>query len=380
MSSITPMKAGVVGCGAISDAYLRNLTARFRRLRVVACSDLDRRRAEEQAGKYHIQALDYEQMLDDSEIDMIINLTPPGAHYSVTRDAMNSGKHVYSEKMMAVDLEDGRKLLRLADEKGVRFGVAPDTFLCGGIQTSRYILDHGLIGDVTSVDVSVNRNLNIYGDIMPFLERPGGSMPFDYGCYHLTALAYLLGPAVRVSAFARIHEPQRVRMRVDSALFGETVEHTEADVVAAVVEYASGALATVQFNGASNVDEHPNMTVYGTRGILRMGAPNIAGSPVEWCKPLQRTVEFPFTHGLLDESRGIGAAEMAWAIDRNRPHRASKEMAFHVFELVHGLLISARQGAPYLMESTFERPTALPEGYLPNGAWGATEESALING
>ncbi|MBW3092593.1 Gfo/Idh/MocA family oxidoreductase [Bifidobacterium sp. 82T10] len=377
MSKITPVHAGIIGCGAISDAYLNNLTGRFASVRAVACADRHGERARDKAERYGLRAMAYQSMLDDPDIAMIVNLTPPAAHYDVTRAALEHGKHVFSEKMIAVDLEQGRELMRLADAHGVRLGVAPDTFLCGGIQTSRYIVDHGLIGDVTSANVAVNRNLAIYGDIMPFLEQPGGGMPFDYGCYHMTALAYLLGPAVRVSAFSRVHAPSRMRMRTDRNTFGETVTLTESDIVTATVEYASGTLATIQFNGASNVDEHPIMDVYGTHGILRMGDPNAAGAPVRLRKPLQEEIAFPFTHGFLNESRGVGAAEMAWAIARHRPHRAGKEMAFHVFELIHGMIISARTEEPYRLSSTFVRPTALPEGYLPNGAWGPTEESAL---
>lgn len=375
---IEPIRAAVIGCGAISDAYLGNLTKRFTCIHAVACADLDTNRAQTQAERYGITARATDAILDDPNIDMIVNLTPPAAHYSVIKQALEHGKHVFTEKMLAVKLEEGRELVQLANERNLRLGVAPDMFLTGGIQTSRYIVDHGLIGDICSANVSVNRNYGIFGDILPFLDRPGGSMPFDYGCYHMTALASIMGPATRVSAFTTTHAPSRTRMRVTSPLFGERVELTEPDVVTAVVEYASGALATINFTGCSNVDEDPILDIYGSEGILRMGDPNVAGATVRLKKPLQEEIVFPFTHGFLDESRGVGAAEMAWSIKAGRPHRASKEMGFHVFELIHGMMISATSGHPYKMTSTFERPTALPSGYVPRGFWGPTEESALV--
>ena len=376
--AIEPIHAAVIGCGAISDAYLTNLTQRFAGIRAVACADLDETKARSQAERYGIQHRDVESLMNDPDIAMVVNLTPPAAHHSIIKQALLHGKHVFSEKMIAVTLEEGRELVRLADERGLRLGVAPDMFLTGGIQTSRYIVDHGLIGEIQSANVTVNRNLDVFGDILPFLEQPGGSMPFDYGCYHMTALASIMGPARRVSAFTRVHSPERTRMRVTSPLFGQTVTHTEPDVVTAVVEYASGALATVNFTGCSNVDEEPILDIYGSAGILRMGDPNVAGSTVRLKKPSQPEVTFPFTHGFLNESRGVGAAEMAWSMKADRPHRASKEMGFHVFELIHGMMISASEGKPYEMNSTFTIPEALPEGYIDRGFWGPTEESALI--
>ena len=149
------------------------------------------------------------------------------------------------------------------------------------------------------------------------------------------------------------------------------------NIVTAAVEYGNGVLATVHFNSESLLDERPCLELYGTEGILIMGDPNRFESPVSVKKMLGETLHFPFTHGYTQNARGVGAAEMAWAIRQGRPHRAGMEMAFHVFELIHGMLISARTGQFYELESGFEMPEALPAGYLDNGFWGPTEESAL---
>ena len=109
-----------------------------------------------------------------------------------------------------------------------------------------------------------------------------------------------------------------------------------------------------------------------------MGDPNQFGAPVYLQKPLSEPVEFPFTHGYKENSRGLGATEMAWSIAAGRDHRASKEMAYHVFEMMHGIMLSAENGTVYQLESSFETPKALPAGYISVGDWSRKEESALI--
>lgn len=204
---IKTIKAAVVGCGAISDIYMQNLTERFQVIKLVACTDLNEERMRQQAKKYHLQAGSWQEILENPEIEMIINLTNPKAHYQITRAALEHKKHVFSEKMIAVSLEEGKELCRLAKENGVRLGVAPDTFLGGSIQTARYIVEKGLIGEVLSAVVSLNRNFDIFGDILPHLHKEGGNLPFDCGCYYMTALASIIGPAKRVCGFARLHQP-----------------------------------------------------------------------------------------------------------------------------------------------------------------------------
>lgn len=338
--AIAQINVAVVGCGVISDIYLQSLQDKFAVTNVVACSDLNPEKMQAKAEKYHIKAMNYADILADPTIQLIVNLTTPKAHYSIIKQALEHGKHVFSEKMIAVELSDGQELCELARSKNLRLGVAPDTFLGGGIQTARYMVDHGLIGDPLSVVVSLNRNFRVYADIFPHMNQRGGTLPFDTGCYYLTALASILGPAKSVSAFGRRYQPERIGQRTDKPWFGEK-STVEAD------------------------------------NILKMGDPNNFDSPNYLTKQLNEPVKFPFTHGFLENSRGLGVADMAWAIQQNRPHRASMEMAYHVFELIHGMYQSAETETVYHMQSTFDRPQPLPTGYLDNGFWGPTEESAL---
>lgn len=358
---IDQVNVAVIGCGVISDIYIQSLQQKFKITNVVACNDLNDEKMQATANKYHIKARSYDEILSDPAINMIVNLTNPAAHYPIIKQALEHGKHVFTEKMLAVNLEDGQKLCELARAKGLRLGSAPDTFLGGGIQTARYIVDKGLIGEPLSAVVSLNRNFDVYADIFPHMNQKGGTLPFDTGCYYMTALASILGPASRVSSFARRYQPNRIGKRVDRPWFGEPSVVAEQNIVAATVEYQDGVLCTVHFNSENILDEQPCLNIFGSEGILKLGDPNNFDSPNILQKQKSEPIQFPFTHGYLDNSRGLGAAEMA----------------YHVFELIHGMYISANSNSIYDLKSTFERPAPLPTGYQDNGFWGPTQESAL---
>jgi predicted dehydrogenase len=373
------IKAAVVGCGSISDIYMTNIKAgRFQILELAACSDLMTDRMQASAEKFGIRAMTLEQICADPEIEMVINLTTPAAHYPIIKQCLLAGKHVWSEKMIAVELEQGRELVKIANEKGVHLGVAPDTFLGASVQTAKYLVDAGLIGEPLSCRASVSRNYAIYGEFLTHLYKKGAGIGFDMGGYYLTALAAILGPAKSISAYTAVHNPTRVNTRVGAQQFGQEYTIEVPNVLTAAIQYQSGVLGTLHMNSDCIIDEKTNLEIYGTEGILTMGDPNQFGAPVYLQKTLGQPVQVPFTHGYAENSRGLGAAEMAWSIAAGRNHRASKEMAFHVFEMMHGVMKSAAAGETYHLQSTFEIPKALPAGYMGDGGWTRKEESALI--
>ena len=373
------MKTAIVGCGSISTIYMESLTkGKFSIIELVACSDMDESRMRQSAEQFHIRAMPLDEVMADKSIELVINLTTPAAHYPVSKRALLAGKHVFSEKMIAVELDEGKELVALAAEKGLRLGVAPDTFLGASVQTAKYIVDKGLIGRPVSCRASVSRNYGIYGEFLPHLYKKGAGVGFDMGGYYLTALAAILGPVSQLSAFTNISGKSRVNTRVGAPLFEQAYELEVPNVITAAMQYESGVLGTLHMNSDSIMDERTNLEIYGTDGILLMGDPNVFGSPVSLQKTNAAPIVFPFTHGFAENSRGLGAAEMAWAIRAGRNHRARKEMAYHVFETMHGIMRSAESGTAYQMTSTFTIPDALPEGYIGDGSWTRKEESALI--
>ncbi len=256
------VKAAILGCGVISDIYIETLKDKFSIIELIACYDRNDYKMEEKAEKYGIKAMSIEDIMKDSEIEMIINLTTPKAHYELNKMALLNGKHVYTEKMLATELFEGKELIEIAKEKNLRIGVAPDTFLGGGIQTARYILDKGLIGEPLSAVVSLNRNFDIFGDLLPHLYQNGGTMPFDTGCYYVTALLSLLGPAKKVTGFGRCYNKNRIGKRVDKAWFEKEMVVEDFNIMTSVTELESGALCTIHFNSESIQDERPCIEIY----------------------------------------------------------------------------------------------------------------------
>ena len=373
------IRVAVIGCGSISDIYMSNIqSGKFQVLELVACSDLYPAAMEAKAEKYGCKAMTTEEICADPTIDMVINLTIPAAHYPVIKQCLEAGKHVFSEKMIAVELWQGKELVELANKKGLYLGVAPDTFLGASVQTAKYIVDSGLIGKPVSCRASISRNYGIYGEFLTHLCKRGGGIGFDMGGYYLTALAAILGPVKAVSAFTAIHEPNRTNTRIGAPNYGQDYVLEDANVITATMQYENGVLGTLHMNSDCILDETYGLEIYGTEGIVYMGNPNEFGNPVYIKKTLSDKVEFPLTHGYAENSRGVGAAEMAWSILAGRKNRASKEMAFHVFELMHSIMTSAETGKVITLESTFETPKALPAGFIPDCPWGHPEESALI--
>jgi len=372
------VKVAVVGCGTISDIYMTNMTnGKFEILELVACSDMMVQRMEECAAKYGCKAMSLDEICADPEIEMVLNLTPPGAHYPVNKQCLLAGKHVFCEKMIAAELWQGKELVELAEEKGLRLGVAPDTFLGASVQTAKFIVESGLIGTPLSCRASISRDYGAFGEFLPHLYKKGGGIALDMGGYYLTALAAILGPARSIAAFTATHNPVRINNRIGSPMMGQQYELEVPNVLAATIQYESGVLGTLHMNSDTLMDEKYCLEIYGTDGILSMGNPNNFGDPVVLKRLKRPEIEFPLSHGFDSNSRGLGAAEMAWSIRAGRPHRASKEMAYHVFEMIHGMMISAEQGAFYQMESTFTPPEILPTGGIGNSKWVGTEERAL---
>ena len=372
------IRVAVIGCGSISDIYMGNIkSGKFQILELVGCSDLFPAAAQAKAEKYGCKAMTTEEICADPSIDMVINLTIPAAHYPVIKQCLEAGKHVFSEKMIAVELWQGQELVKLANEKGLYLGVAPDTFLGASVQTAKYIVEQGLIGKPVSAHAAISRNYGIYGEFLTHLCKRGGGIGFDMGGYYLTALAAILGPVKNVSAFTAINEPHRVNTRIGAPNYGKEYDLEDANVITATMQYENGVLGTLHMNSDCILDETYSLVIYGTEGILYMGNPNEFGNPVYIQKTLSGKVEFPLTHGYAENSRGVGAAEMAWSIVKGRKNRASKEMAYHVFELMHGIMTSAETGKMVTLESTFETPAGLPAGYMGDGGWTRKEESAL---
>ena len=360
------MNVAIVGCGAISDIYLKNMMHRFSNLNVAACCANHIEHAKEKAEEYGIKGCSYEEILTDSSIDMVVILTPPSSHENLIRQALEAGKHVYTEKTLTLSAETAASLLALAREKHLYLGSAPDTFLGAAFQTARKAIDDGLIGEVTSFDICANRDLDYLGGLSPYLCTPGGGICYDYSVYHLTALISLLGPVDSVSAIVRNLAAKRPNTFPDSPDFGQTFSYPNESQVFSILKLENGIAGTLSINGDSTIQDQAHFMIYGKKGILKLTDPNTFGGDVIYLPaqkdfedhPAPQILNYGFTYG--DNSRGLGPSEMADAIFEKRENRANAELAVHVLDVIDHMLGSSEKGAFVQVTSTCKRPEPMP--------------------
>jgi len=361
---------GIIGCGHISSSYLK-LAPMFKSLEVRAVADLNMDAARERAAEFAVRADTVEALLNAIDIDIIVNLTVPAAHFEVTKQILNAGKHAYSEKPFVLTVAQGEELRRIADEKGLRVGSAPDTFLGGSHQLARAALDEGQIGKVLSGTCHVMSHGMEHNHPNPdFFFQPGGGPVLDLGPYYITNLVQLIGPVKAVTAMASAGF--KTRTIGNGLREGETIPVDTPTNIHAVLEFHSGALITLGASWDVWAHRHENMELYGSEGSLYVPDPNFFAGEVLLAGQEGETVEVntrhhPFSVLNGEDSRGInranyrgaGLADMAAAITEGRQHRCSLELATHVVEVVTAILSAAQNRRCIEMVTSCPRPEPL---------------------
>ena len=355
-----PVKVGVIGCGMISDHYLAHMP-KFDILDVTACADIRPDRAAEKAGKHDVPiACSVEELLANPQIDIVVNLTTPQAHAEVSLSVLRAGKHLFSEKPLGVTRGEGRQILDEAADNGLLVGCAPDTFLGGGLQTCRKLIDDGTIGEPIAASVFfMLRDSGPVGSHRAFAFQRGGGAMLNMGVYYVTALVNLLGPIRWVTGMTKTPLPERVL--ADGPEEWKTFRVPVATHTIGAMEFVNGALASVVTSTDVLAGEVPPMLVYGTNGTLRTPNPNGFRGPVHILRETSdEWEEVPLTHSYALPFRGIGVAELAQAIASGRPNRASGRLAYHVLDTMLAFEDSARDRTHVEVQSECPRPAPLP--------------------
>ncbi len=350
-----PLRVAVIGCGNISDIYLKTMP-RFAALHVAGVADLDFARAQASAAKYGLErAIARDKVFDDPGIDLILNLTTPESHAAIALRALAAGKHVYGEKPLALKLDDGRKVVELARARGLRVGSAPDTVLGAGIQTCRALIEAGEIGEpIAASAFMTNRGHERWHPNPAFYYQPGAGPMFDMGPYYLSALVNLVGPIAQVSGMARATFAHRTITSEPKR--GERVEVNTPTHVAAQLGFANGAIGTIVTSFDIWGAVLPRIEIYGTEGSLSVPDPNTFGGPVRIKRREGEWEDVALTHPYAENTRGLGVADLAEAVASGRAHRANGELALHVLEVMQASLDAAAQGRTIAIESRTDKP------------------------
>lgn len=356
------VRVGVIGCGRISGQYLENLVRRFSFcLEVAACADLVHEAAQSRAQEFGVERVcTVDEMLLDPEIEIIVNLTVPAAHYEISLAGLTAGKHVYTEKPLAVTREEGKHLVDFARSKGLLIGGAPDTFLGAGLQTCRKLIDEGWIGKPLSAQALIAMGVHVER-----YHKVGVGPMFDMGPYFITAMVALLGPVTRATGSARIPFPTKFNPDTSSPDFGKEFTVDTPTVVSGVLDFENGTIGVVTTT-CEVLHYKPRLEIYGSEGILTCNDPNMFGGPVLIERKGGEQHEVALTHYYNDRNRGLGVADMAYAIRNGRPMRASGELMYHVHDVMHAIHDASRENKHIQVQSRAERPIPFAAGFKPD--------------
>lgn len=358
MAEYKPVGIGIVGAGVISEVYMKNLSTMFPGTYLVGVSDAIPERAQKRAEQFNTVAMSNDELINHPDVELVVSLTPPLEHASIGLAALNAGKSYYTEKPFATDRADGQKMIDLANEKGLYVGSAPDTFMGGGLQMSRALIDQGLIGEPIAVDAAIrNHGMEAWHPEPDFFFAPGAGPLLDVGVYYVTAMATILGPYKSVSAMARATFPERTIG--NGAREGEKIPVTTPTHINAVIEFESGVLGSLTASFDVWETDFATLTIYGTEGTLRLPDPNTFGGPIQYLQGgTDRWIDIPVTVPNIDNNRGLGANDLAEHIRLGGKSRVDGSLGFHVLDFMTSVLESAHEGTRKDIASTFDRPAA----------------------
>jgi len=360
------LNVGVLGAGAIAPPYYMAMDA-WPQLNLVACASKSMVSAEAIAARHGIRAMSAEELIADTFIDVIVNLTPPQAHFETSRRVLEAGKHLYSEKPLTTDFGQARQLVEIAARKGLRIGCAPDTFLGSAHQEARSVIDEGAIGTPIggALFLGAAGCEAWHPNPEPYYAADAGPLS-DHAPYYLTQLVNLLGPVSRVAGFSS--RPAPVRRLGNRKRIGETITAQVDTTASALLEMADGALVTLALSWDLGPHGRVPIEVYGTLGSLQNPDPNWSDGSVRIVtadgveerdhsgRCFSRPTMITFQGNAVGYYRLSGLADMADAIGCGRPHRASGDLAFHVLEVIEAIKASIGEGRSTDVQSRCQRP------------------------
>lgn len=334
-----PLHVGVVGCGVIAARYVDDAPA-FENWRPVACADLDTALAETFAADHGLRSLPLDALLDDPEIELVLNLTPPKAHAAVVHAALAAGKHVYTEKPLAATVSDARELVADAEARGLRLGCAPDTFLGSAYETGRRMIEDGAIGrPLGAAATMLVGGPDSWHPNAEMFYRAGGGPLLDIAPYYLTAIVSLLGPIASVAGFSGTPTPERVLGAGSRA--GETITVDVPTHAVTVLELERGGLATLTVSFEARGQYLSGLVVYGTEGSLVLPDANGFGGDIVLRRGRDDSETVAYESRGAQETRGLGIEELVEAMRAGRPHRASGQLALHVLAAAESAVAAA---------------------------------------
>jgi predicted dehydrogenase len=363
MTTAARTRVAIVGAGDVSAEYLRSL-AGFPELTVTAVADLDPARARARAEEFGVPVWGGPtEVLHRADVDLVVNLTTPAAHAQVAIAAIAAGKHVWTEKPLALDRDSARVVLRAAAEAGVLVGNAPDTILGPAVQTAHRLLADGAIGSPRTVlTLMQGPGPDVWHPRPQFLFAKGAGPLFDIGPYYVSTLVQLLGPIASVTADG--DSPRRERIVGAGPDAGSTFPVEISTHVSVLTTFASGVLGTSIYSFDSPV-RRQLFEITGLDGTMEVPVSGFDG-PTRLLTGVARDTPWQTVPAVgVPSGRGVGVLELARAIRSGSAPRASGELAYHVLDVLLAIEESIAIGGAVKIQSTAPAVPPVPEHWDP---------------
>ena len=375
------LKVGLIGCGHIAETYFRSQKY-FNNIEIISCADINAEAAKKCAQEYNIDANEVDDLLADNKIDIVLNLTTPQAHYEIIKKTLLAGKHSYCEKPLSTNYDHGAELLQLAKDNNLYIGNAPDTFLGGGAQLARQLVDQNEIGDVKLGVINF-----AFPGVQSFHPEPeswfkkGGGPVIDMGPYYFTALVNLLGPAKCVRAKAtKVYDYRTIETGPKK---GDKFEVEIPTSIIGSIEFQNSAVIQVFLSFDVINHQRNHIELYGTKGSMIVPDPNMFGGSVflistdsgEWKEHSSSDMLIGKTN-IFNKSvrsneepevanyRGVGLSEMIDAIKNNRTNRCNGELSLHVLDMIDSTINAAINGVEQDLRTDCVRPMVFSENEI----------------
>jgi len=349
------VRVGVIGCGSVSHSYLPHLV-KCPHAEVVSACDIIPERAVAQGEKFGIpnRYPHIDKMLAGAEFDLLVNLTDMQEHEHLNREAVEAGKHVWSEKPMANSLTAGQAMLAASKKKGVRLWGAPAMVVSPQFAFMARTLASGKLGRLAAAHAD-------YGHTGPdwsafFYEKGGGSLP-DLAVYNLTTLTGLLGPARSVVAMTSIVTPTRKIQRK-----GEIKVIAE-DNAMVLMDHGRGVISHVQsgfnyFNPHGHdgsKEQRHTVTFVGSTGYMGLVGYDWDPQGVDVATAAQPD----FKRDMTDKGEFVwqmGASLAAECLATGKALLITPEHALHVLEVMQATRESQETGRRITLRTAFKWP------------------------
>ena len=367
-------KVGLIGCGHIAETYFR-AEKYFNNIKIIKCADINLKAARKCSKVYGVKFLSVNEILKDQEVEIILNLTIPKAHYEISKKALLNGKHVYSEKPLAINLKDGKELLKISRRKKLYLGNAPDTFLGGGIQKSKELVEKNIIGKIKlgNAVFAFPGIQSYHPNPEPWFAKLEGGPVIDMGPYYITALVNLLGPARKVSG--RIINGSKYRTIGIGPKKGRKFKVNCPTTYLSTITFKNNTVIRLTLSFDVIAHQRNHIELYGEKGSMIVPDPNMFGGSVFTCKKLgDNWKEFKTTKMHLGKInirtqssraneaptnanyRGAGLSEMAYSIEKKRKHLCNGEISLHVLDIITSIMKASKSGVNQSINTDCVKP------------------------